>query len=107
MGIYLSAVGIIMGLSVIETVSAQFVNESFSKCVAVSMDSAARWCFPLVFLCVILLMFGPMDLDLMLVLVHAVLAIFASLYFSYVSREAVQFPRLFFQRALRSNLSAS
>eukprot|EP00747_Dinoflagellata_sp_TGD_P097883 gnl/TRDRNA2_/TRDRNA2_167271_c5_seq6.p1 gnl/TRDRNA2_/TRDRNA2_167271_c5~~gnl/TRDRNA2_/TRDRNA2_167271_c5_seq6.p1 ORF type:complete len:558 (+),score=102.00 gnl/TRDRNA2_/TRDRNA2_167271_c5_seq6:54-1676(+) len=99
--IYISAVGILMGLSVVETIVSQYVNEHYSKMVGVSMDFAARGGFPFTFILVLaILSIEPLDLDVMLYLVHLTLLLFTICFYGYVAYEAHYLPWFFFIRVL-------
>eukprot|EP00747_Dinoflagellata_sp_TGD_P085405 gnl/TRDRNA2_/TRDRNA2_162875_c0_seq4.p1 gnl/TRDRNA2_/TRDRNA2_162875_c0~~gnl/TRDRNA2_/TRDRNA2_162875_c0_seq4.p1 ORF type:complete len:965 (+),score=124.08 gnl/TRDRNA2_/TRDRNA2_162875_c0_seq4:124-2895(+) len=102
--IYISAVGIIMGLSVIETICCQYFAEHFSQIVSRRMDFMARWYFPLTFVTVIILMSIPWNLDIMLILVHVALILFTVAFYGYAAYEIYFFPYLFMKRAVRHDL---
>jgi len=102
--IYVSAVGALLGLSVVQTVTAQFINERFSPQVVRIMDRVARWAFPLVYVTIVTIMLTLSEFDEQLVatngVVHGLLVAFAVCYFGCIWYEIMHFPQLVFRRAL-------
>lgn len=69
--VYLSAVGLLMGYAVVETVLAQFIFEYFSPRVSKWLDQVCRLAFPCTYALVLLLTFGgSLDVGTLHPLVH-------------------------------------
>jgi len=108
--VYMSAVGILMGLSVIQTFATQYVCEKISTRLGIRMDCVARWAFPLIFLVVLVFMsaaVGRISSFAICVVIHSFLAVFSVCFSCFVAYEIVYFPALFFERALSAKLSGA
>jgi len=107
---YISAVGTMMGLSVIETIVAQFVYNSYSKIVSVAIDTLARIAFPLLYVIVVVIMWalvGFVSTESLCVVVHVLLGVFTASFYGHAAYEAYYFPFLFVRRTISGQLSGA
>merc|ERR1711908_96662 len=107
--VYISVVGFLMGFAVGETVVVQYVSEHYSPLVGGLLDNRSRWCFPSVYLLVMIAMVSPLkdDTPSLNVVTHTILGVFVLLMILYVIFEVKLFPYLLVRRSISSNLSAS
>jgi hypothetical protein len=109
--IFISYIGIMMGLSVTETVVAQYVAETTSTLVSLKLDLLARWSFPAVFIVGMVLMavLGNVMGEMLLTLyvTHAFLVVFTVAFYGYGFYQTRYFPAFFLRDAVRKGLSSS
>eukprot|EP00928_Gymnodinium_smaydae_P031455 TRINITY_DN23076_c0_g1_i2.p1 TRINITY_DN23076_c0_g1~~TRINITY_DN23076_c0_g1_i2.p1 ORF type:complete len:1061 (-),score=111.17 TRINITY_DN23076_c0_g1_i2:215-3397(-) len=106
--IFISFVGILMGLSVAQTVSAQYINERTSQQVSLKMDRLASWAFPTVFIIGFILMLSLQEnLLVALALTHSMIFVFALSFAAYTWYLSHYFARVFFRMAIRQGCSAA
>jgi hypothetical protein len=98
--IYISMSGILMGMSVVETVVVQFINENISHRAATYVDFVARGGFPLVFIVLLGLMFVVTDIDILNVAINVCLVLFIVAFVVFAIIEAYMFPVFIISRSL-------
>jgi hypothetical protein len=98
--IYISVCSILMTVSVLETVSVQYINEAISHWACRNVDIAARWAFPLVFGVLLVFMFLITDIDILLVVAHVIVALYIVVFFSYAIIQGYAFPVIIVKRGL-------
>lgn len=98
--VFLSVSGILMGMSVIQTITSHYVNANFSLQVCVVMDMTARWMFPLVFILVIFIMILASDVTVASAIVHIVVVVFMIGYYLFVWYQIRYNAELLFKRAV-------
>jgi len=103
--IYISCVGIMMGLSVVTTVVSQYVLESFSRWVSISMDRMARWSFPLTFITIIIVMACDIETNTLNVVVHSILLLFIVIFFGHTVHQVKNFAVKFLEASINPALS--
>ena len=99
--VFLSSVGIMMFLAVVESVMAQFVHERYSEKVAERLDEFSRRGFPLCFLCVCCLLRAlEGNVDNVFIAVHVTLIAFALSGLTWFIYEVIFCPTILLGRVL-------
>lgn len=105
---YISYVGIMLGLAVLETITANYVNESKSLIVSRYMDEHARWQFPFVFILGMIVMIVLKEhVIVTLVVTHVLLAVFTLCFYSWMYFQLYHFARFFLRISLKDDYTGA
>jgi len=105
--IYISIVGLMMVLAVVETVATQYVWENVSRTVAIVLDRTAQKVFPFTYVLVVVLLCLPLGSNAHLVLSHVIVAALVIVYGAYIFYEAHYWPHLYITRNVSGKLSGA
>eukprot|EP00747_Dinoflagellata_sp_TGD_P043167 gnl/TRDRNA2_/TRDRNA2_142535_c0_seq1.p1 gnl/TRDRNA2_/TRDRNA2_142535_c0~~gnl/TRDRNA2_/TRDRNA2_142535_c0_seq1.p1 ORF type:complete len:1091 (+),score=168.48 gnl/TRDRNA2_/TRDRNA2_142535_c0_seq1:90-3362(+) len=104
MDIYMNSIGLLMGLAIIENITAQYLFEHYSESLAKSVDQMSRFAFPSIYVfIVVILSIAQHDQFLGLALSHSFLAAFFMVAVAWIAREILLFPSLVLRRAIHLN----